>query len=64
MFSKISDVKGGNQFFKFGVGKEKGGGDQNFSKILGGNQSLTHYDIFNLLSVPLYLFHLFKIGLP
>ena len=29
------DAKGGNQFFKFGVGKKKGG-NQNFSKILGG----------------------------
>ena len=26
----------------FGMGK-KGWGNQNFSKILGGNQSLTHY---------------------
>ena len=31
----------GNQFFKFGAGKEKG--NQIFTKILGGNQSLTHY---------------------
>ena len=35
--------KGGNQFFKFGVGKKRGG-NQNFSKILGVNQSQTHYE--------------------
>ena len=39
-FSEISDTKGGNQFFKFVVGKK--GGDQNFPKILGGGDKALH----------------------
>ena len=40
--AKIGAKKFWDQFFKFWVGEKKGE-NQNFSKILGGNQSLTHY---------------------
>ena len=37
---KYQAQKGGNHFFRFGLGKRKG--DQRFSKILKEHQSLTH----------------------
>ena len=40
-FSEILDTKGGNQVFKFGVGEKKGG-NQKFSKILGGGTKALH----------------------
>ena len=45
-FSKISDTKGGNQFFKFEVGKK--GGNQIFSKILGREPK--PYTLWNIFS--------------
>ena len=39
-YHEILSTKGGNQFFKFGVGKKVGA---KLSQILGWNQSLTHY---------------------
>ena len=54
------NTKGGNQFFKFGFGKKRGG-DQNFSKILGGAtkalQTMLNYweydhEIFNRCQAP------------
>ena len=38
-------TKGGNQISKFGKGEERGW-NRNFSKILGGNQSLAHCDFY------------------
>ena len=46
-FSKISDTKGGNQYFKIGVGKKRG--EPKFLQNTGGNQSLTHYAICNAM---------------
>ena len=43
-FSKMLDTKGGELIFQVWGGGKKGG-NQIFSKILGGNQSQTHYDL-------------------